>query len=77
MQLYNADSSRAIVSYWWKYVHYVLVNLLGGLSLTRNGVSRLTDSTWHDLNSADWAVKKPQHNQSANQISWCLTAVHV
>ena len=39
----SADSRRAVVSYWRKYVHPVLVNRLGGLSLPRKGVVRLTD----------------------------------
>ena len=34
---------RAPVSYWRKYVHEVLVNRLGGLSLPRKSVVRLTD----------------------------------
>ena len=32
-----------MVSYWRKYVHEVLVNRLGGLSLPRKSVVRLTD----------------------------------
>ena len=36
-------SRRAVVSYWRKYVHEVLVNCLGGLSLPRKSVVRLTD----------------------------------
>ena len=36
-------SRRAIVSYWRKYVHEVLVNRLGGISLPRKSVVRLTD----------------------------------
>ena len=32
-----------MVSYWQKYVHEVLVNRLGGLSLPRKSVVRLTD----------------------------------
>ena len=36
-------SRRAVVSYWRKYVHEVLVNHLGGLSLPRKSVVRLTD----------------------------------
>ena len=32
-----------VVSYWRKYVHEVLVNRLGGLSLPRKSVVRLTD----------------------------------
>ena len=33
----------SVVSYWQKYVHEVLVNRLGGLSLPRESVIRLTD----------------------------------
>ena len=40
----SAYSRRAVVSYWRKYVHEVLVNRLGGLSLPRKSVVRLTDS---------------------------------
>ena len=36
-------SRRAVVSYWRKYVHEVLVNRIGGLSLPRKSVVRLTD----------------------------------
>ena len=39
----SADSREAVVSYWRKYVHEVLVNRLGGLSLPRKSVVRLTD----------------------------------
>ena len=39
----SAFSRRAVVSYWRKYVHEVLVNSLGGLSLLRKSVVRLTD----------------------------------
>ena len=39
----SANSRRAVVSYWRKYVHEVLVNRLGGLSLSRKSVVRLTD----------------------------------
>ena len=39
----SAFSRRAVVSYWRKYVHEVLVNRLGGLSLPRKTVVRLTD----------------------------------
>ena len=38
-----ADSRRAVVRYWQKYVHEVLVYPLGGLSLPRKSVVRLTD----------------------------------
>ena len=36
-------SRGEVVSYWQKYVHEVLVNHLGGLSLPRKSVVRLTD----------------------------------
>ena len=36
-------SRKAVVSYWRKYVHEELVNRLGGLSLLRKSVVRLTD----------------------------------
>ena len=36
-------SRRAVVSHWRKYVHEELVNRLGGLSLPRKSVVRLTD----------------------------------
>ena len=39
----SAFSRRAVVSYWRKYVHEVLVNRLGGLGLPRKSVVRLTD----------------------------------
>ena len=34
---------KGIVNYWRKYVHEVLVNRLGGLSLPRKSVVRFTD----------------------------------
>ena len=39
----SAFSRRAVVSYWRKYVHEILGNRLGGLSLPRKSVVRLTD----------------------------------
>ena len=39
----SADSRGAVVSYWRKYMHEVLVNRLGGLSLPRKSVVRLPD----------------------------------
>ena len=39
----SAFSRRAVVSYWRKYVHKVLVNRVGGLNLPRKSVVRLTD----------------------------------
>ena len=43
IDIWPAFSRRAVVSYWRKYVHEVLVNRLGGLSLPRKSVVRLTD----------------------------------
>ena len=37
------DSGRAVISYWRKYVHEVLVYRLGCLSLPRKSVGRLID----------------------------------
>ena len=42
MEIFSFSKSR-VVSYWRKYVHEVLVNRLGGLSLPRKSVVRLTD----------------------------------
>ena len=39
----STDSRRAVVGYRQKHVREVLVNRLGGLSLHRNSVVRLTD----------------------------------
>ena len=39
----SADSRVAVVNYWRKYVHEVLLNRLGGLSLPRKSVVRLAD----------------------------------
>ena len=39
----SADSSRAVVSFWRKYVHKELVNRLGGLSLPRKSAGKLND----------------------------------
>ena len=51
----SADSRGRVVSYWQKYVHEVLVNCFGGLSLPRKSVVRLTDCSevtldvYHDV----------------------------
>ena len=42
-------SRMAVVSYWRKYVHEVLVNRLGGLSLPMKSVVRLTDRPIRDV----------------------------
>ena len=43
----SADSKGAVVSYWPKNVHFLLVNCLGGLPM--NSVDRLTDRARNDL----------------------------
>ena len=61
----SAFSRRAVVSYWRKYVHEVLVNRLGGLSLPRKSVVRLTDRP--DM-TFDFTVDvKQQYNQQPNR----------
>ena len=59
------DNTQVIVGYWRKYVHFVLVNRVGDLSLSRNSVSRLP--TGHDLNSVDWAVRN-QTNKAIRSV---------
>ena len=39
----TADSSRAVASFWQNYVHLVLANHLGGISLPRNSVKYQTE----------------------------------
>ena len=52
----SADSRKAFVSYWRKYVQEVLVNRLGGLSLPRLSVARLTDHP--DMTIDDYLGRK-------------------
>ena len=42
-QTFVSPCRGAVVSYWRKYVHKVLVNRLVGLSMPRKSVVRLTD----------------------------------
>ena len=49
--LSSADLRRAVVGYWRKNVHYVLINCLG--SLPRNSVDKLTDHVRNDLKSLE------------------------
>ena len=39
----SADSRGAVVSYWRNYLHELVANRLGGPSLPRKSVVRLTD----------------------------------
>ena len=50
----STDSSRAVVNYWRKNVHLILVNCLG--ILPRNSVVRLTDHLVMTIVD-DWDVK--------------------
>ena len=38
-----ANPRRSVFSFWQKYEHLVMVNRLGGLSLSTNSMVRLTD----------------------------------
>ena len=59
----SADSGRAVVSYWRRYVHEVLVNRLEGLSLAKKSVVRLTGRPGMIL--AVYVDVKQQHNTSS------------
>ena len=63
----SAFSRRAVVSYWRKYVHQVLVNRLGGLSLPRKSVVRLTDRP--DMTLDVYRGRKTAIQQQQN-FSW-------
>ena len=56
---------RANVSYWRKCVHEVLVNRLGGLSLPRKSVVRLTDRP--DMTLDVYRVRKTTMQQQQIQ----------
>ena len=58
----SAFSRRAVVSYWRKYVHEVLVNRLGCLSLPRKSVIRLTDRP--DMTLDVYRGLKQQYNNN-------------
>ena len=61
----SADSRGAFVSYWRKYVHEVLINRLGGLTLPRKSVVSLTDRPDMTL---DVYRGRHQHNNNLNLI---------
>ena len=64
----SADSRGAVVSYWRKYVHEVLVNRLGGLSLPRKSVVRLTDRP--DMTIDVYRGRKTTTQQQQQQRSY-------
>ena len=51
------EDFSAVVSYWRKYVHEVLVNYLGGLSLPRESVVRLTDRSDMTIVGLPWTLR--------------------
>ena len=63
----SAFSRRAVVSHWRKYVHEVLVNRLGGLSLPRKSVVRLTDRP--DMTLDVYRGRKTTKQCNAMQLS--------
>ena len=65
----SADSRGAVVSYWRKYVHEVLVNRLGGRSLPRKSVVRLTDRL--DMTLDVYRGRKTTTQQQQQQIRVC------
>ena len=73
-------SRRAAVNYWRKYVHEVLINRLGGLSLPRKSVVRLTDrpDMTLDVDRGRKTTIQQQLYKSNNQsFRTCMTAVFV
>ena len=63
-----ADSKRVVVSYWRKYVHEVLVKRLGGLSLPRKKVVRLTDHP--DMTMLFTVDVKQQQQKQQQSVSY-------
>ena len=59
----SADSRRAVVSYWRKYVLEVLVNRLEGLNLPRNSMVRITDHP--DMAMVVYYGRKQQYNSKS------------
>ena len=62
----SADSRGVVVSYWRKYMHEVLVNRLGGLSLPRKRLVRLTDRS--DMTFVYRGCKTTQQQQQHIEI---------
>ena len=71
----SAFSRRAVVSYWRKYVHEVLVNRLGVLSLPRKSVVRLTDRP--DMTLDVYRGRKATIQQQQHSITlYCVSLVY-
>ena len=65
----SAFSRRAVVSYWRKYVHEVMVNRLGGLSMPRKSVLRLTNRP--DMTLDVYRGRKTTIQQIRQVDEWC------
>ena len=64
----STDSRRAVDSYWREYMHLVLVDCLGGLSLPRNAVVRLTSRHGHSF--SPWTtINNTQHKERQRPLS--------
>ena len=71
----SSESRRTGVSYWWMYmyVHEVLVNRLGGLSLPRKSVGRLTDrpdmamDVYRGQNTTQKHIPRPRQRSTKRQ----------
>ena len=61
----TADSNKAVVSYWWKYGHLVLVNRFLKGSLPRISVDRLTDRLQTKL---DMHTCTSQHSNKTGHV---------
>ena len=68
----SANSRGAVASYWRKYVHEVLANRLGGLSLLRKSVVRLTDRP--DMTLDVYRGRKTTTTQQQQQQCTILTS---
>ena len=66
----SAFSRRVVVSYWRKYVHEKLVNRLGGLSLPRKSVVRLTDRP--DMTLDFYRGRKTTMQQQQIKLNGCI-----
>ena len=68
----SAFSRKAVVSYWRKYVHEVLVNRLVGLSLPRKSVVRLTDrlDMTLDVYRGRKTTMQQQHTRCHHLVGW-------
>ena len=78
----SAFSRRAVVSYWRKYVHEVLVNRLGGLSLPRKSVVRLTDrpamtlDVYRGRKTTMQQQQQKNHHELPHPDLHCLTSIY-